>query len=369
MRCLGLLAGVGSLLHEAREAGFDIIGNIETRTPYITGRHLSWDLNFPAVRLARGYEPSQSLADMEGGVDPFYRPDLIIGHPPCGSHSQLGNSGQPAHKTTEERRAMQAVRHQRVGLLPYFVEMVNRLKPRAFALDNLPKILQTVTPVEWWRSVLPKYRLTFITMLNWDYGTPQLRKRLWVVGVRRPLPSFQFRAIRCRPTSSPSTALEAMKGLSWAPWKDDPSIGHVHISPEMMLTGDYRTTDALLHVQHAVQLGLGFLSIPPNKAWPYLTRFGRLAVKIGRSRLPHNEKSRTITGLPSVHHPYTGWPLTARERARLMDWPDGFQLGSSETTYDRTALMRLTLLTGKAVPSAFPRYLIPQLMAHLEKHS
>lgn len=359
MRCLGLLAGVGSLLWEAKEAGCEIIGNIETRTPYRTGRHLSWDLNFPGTPLFTSNTGAPILS----------RPDIIIGHPPCGSHSQLGNSGQPAHKTTEERRAMQAVRHQRVGLLPYFVEQVNALKPRCFALDNLPKILQTVTPVEWWRAVLPKYSLTFVTMLNWDYGTPQLRKRLWVIGMRRPMPSFDFKPIRRRPKDSPSTALEAFSGLSWRPWKDDPSIGHVHISPELMLTGDYRTTDPSLHVEHATQLALGFLSIPPNKAWPYLTRFGRLAVKIGRSRLPFNEKSRTITGLPSVHHPYTGWPLTGRERARLMDWPDTFALGHADTTYDRTALMRLTLLTGKAVPSAFPRYLIPQLMAHLEKHS
>lgn len=136
-----------------------------------------------------------------------------------------------------------------------------------------------------------------------------------------------------------------------------------------MLTGDYRTTrDDGLSVSMASQLALGFLSIPPNKAWPYRTARGRIAVKIGRSRLPIDEKSRTITGLPSIHHPITGWPLTARERARLMDWPDDFHLGNEETVYNRYALMRLTLFTGKAVPSAFPRYLLPQVLEHLEKH-
>lgn len=361
MRALGVLAGVGSLLRECADAGFEVVGNLETRTPYVTGRSLSWDLNFPGVPLVR--------TTSDGSFLNWMRPDLIIGHPPCGSHSQLGNSGQPADLTLEERRIRQARRHSRVGLLPFFCEAVAHYKPRMFILDNLPKILTSVAPREWWHEVLPKYHFEFIIMKNWDYGTPQLRQRLWVVGTRRSLPAFHFRPIKRRPKHAPTTALAAMDGLSWSPWKDLPSIGHVHVPPSSMLTGDYRTTrpDGL-SVTMAQQLALGFLSLPPNKAWPYRTARGRIAVKIGRSRLPIDEKSRTITGLPSIHHPITGWPLTARERARLMDWPDDFHLGNEETVYDRYALMRLTLFTGKAVPSAFPRYLLPQVLEHLEKH-
>lgn len=361
MRALGLLAGVGSLLREAQDAGFEVVGNYETRTPYITGRHLSWDLNFPKIPLIRDSQDAGLRLSWQ-------QPDLIIGHPPCGSHSQLGNSGQPAHKSTEERRAMQAIRHQRSGLLPLYVEEVARLKPKIFVLDNLPKILTTVAPKEWWYKALPMYSLTFIVMMNWDYGTPQLRKRLWIVGTRRPMPQFKFKEPKSR-LPGPTTAMEAFGDLSWEPWKDRRAIGHVHVPPDSMLTGDYRTTVEELTVTMATQLGLGFLSIPPDKAWPYITRFGRLAVKIGRQRLAYEKYSRTITGLPSVHHPMTGWPLTARERARLMDWPDDFHLGNESTAYNRTELMRLTLFTGKAVPSGFPRYLLPQLYKFLRRNA
>jgi site-specific DNA-cytosine methylase len=360
MRAIGLLAGVGSLLREARDAGFTIDANVETRRVYTIpwAKALSWDLNFPKVPLIS--DPRLII--------PNARPDLIIGHPPCGAHSQLGNSGQPAHLTTEVRRAMQKVRHQRVGLLPFYVEQVSVMKPRMFVLDNLPKILGTVAPEEWWRTVLPDYRLTFIIMLNWDYGTPQLRKRLWVVGARKPMKPFVLVPPNKRLTG-PATALEAFEGLPWEPWLDLPELGHVHIAPDDRLTGDYRTTTKDLNVTRASELALGFLSIPPNTAWPYLTRFKRLAVKIGRQRIPHDGRSRTITGLPSVHHPLTGWPLTPRERARLMDWPDNFKLGTADLDgYSRRELMRLTLLTGKAVPSGFPRYLLPQILNHLEKN-
>jgi site-specific DNA-cytosine methylase len=359
MRVVGVLAGVGSLLREAQDVGFEVVGNLEPRAPYSTGRHLGWDLNF-SVPLIRKPEQVDQMRN-------WYRPDLVIGHPPCGAHSQLGNSGQPAHKTTEERRAMQAVRHARAGELPLFVQQVALIKPKVFVLDNLPKILSTVAPREWWESALPRYDLQFITMMNWDYGIPQLRKRLWVVGTRKPRPPFRFKPTKKR-LAGPRTAMEAWEGLSWKPWENDKSIGHVHVDPDKMLTGDYRTTVEGLNVKMASQLALGFLSIPPDKAWPYITRFGRLAVKIGRQRLAYEKYSRTITGLPSIHHPMTGWPLTARERARLMGWPDDFHLGGPDAEYNRTELMRLTLFTGKAVPSGFPKYLLKQIVTYLEKH-
>lgn len=358
MNVLGILCGVGSLLREAQDAGFEVLANMETRTPYITGRHLSWDLNFPNVVLRR--DPF-----VEGE---FEGVDLVIGHPPCGSHSQLGMSGQPAHLTKEQREALTAKRQSRIGLLPLFVGQVNVIKPKMFILDNLPKIMKTITPEAWWKSMLPDYRLEFVIMKNWDYGTPQPRQRLWVIGTRRGIKRFRFTPPRGGRLPGPKTAMEAFFGLPVFPYEDVPRIGHVHVQPHLMLTGDYRTTIPDLNVRQATELALGFLSIPPDKAWPYTTRFGRLASKIGRQRLNIHRHSRTITGLPSVHHPITGWPLTGRERARLMDWPDDFHLGNEDTVYDRRALMRLTLLTGKAVPSGFPRYLLPQIRRHLRRH-
>src|SRR5690606_13929544 len=100
----------------------------------------------------------------------------------------------------------------------------------------------------------------------------------------------------------------------------------------------------------------------------YTTDLGRLAYKIGRLRPDYGRRAPVVTGLPSIHHPLTGWPLTARERARLMDWPDDFVLGDHQTVYDRRALMRLVLFTGKAVPSAFPRFILPQLQKFMRRH-
>jgi site-specific DNA-cytosine methylase len=110
------------------------------------------------------------------------------------------------------------------ALLPDFIEAVNLFKPRSFALDNLPKILGTSAPKEWWQAQLPKYHLTFIVMLNWDYGTPQRRERLWVVGIRKPGKPFVFTPPRTR-LAGPTTALEAFEGLGWEPVDRHPRHG------------------------------------------------------------------------------------------------------------------------------------------------
>jgi hypothetical protein len=56
MRVVGFMAGVGSLLREAQDAGLDVAGNIEPRSAYHTGRHLSWDLNFPETPLHKSIQ-------------------------------------------------------------------------------------------------------------------------------------------------------------------------------------------------------------------------------------------------------------------------------------------------------------------------
>lgn len=356
MKAIGILAGIGTLLREAQEAGMDVQGNFETRAPFRITRSV-WDWNFPGA----------ALYTLPNAVGIFMNEaDIALGHPPCGSHSVLG----VAHSLDlppEVRAAMVEARGKRMGLLPQFVEHVRLLKPKCFALDNLPKILKTVATPEWWQAALPEYRMTFIIMKNWDYGTPQIRQRLWIIGMRRPYPRFRFTEPRTR-LQGPKTAWDAVKDLPWEPWIDDVNLAHVHLPPDGKPFGSYPTlSQPPEYVDDNVRLAHGYLSLPPMACWPYRTRTtDRITKKLGRVRLKIDAHSRVISG-GTLQHPITGWTMTARERARLMDWPDDFWLGDTSTMYDRSYQARLTLFTGKAVPSRFPRYLIPQLMKHLRR--
>jgi site-specific DNA-cytosine methylase len=359
MNVVGLLAGVGTLLHEARSAGFNVVGNIEARASFLTIPDV-WHANFPGRPLIR---PIASASEISND---WYEPDLVLGHPPCGAHSILGVA-HSLDMDPDRRRQLAERRSKRVGLLPMFAEYVNRLQPKIFALDNLPKILKTVAPSAWWEQAMPDYRFTYIIIKNWDYGTPQIRERLWVVGTRRPLRRFTFTPPRTR-LEGPRTAWRAIRDLPWEPWVDLPDLAHVHAAPLDKPSGSYPTLDQPpRYTQSQAELALRYLALPPMYCWPYRTRTtDRITKKLGRVRLRFDGHSRVISG-GTLQHPLTGWVLTARERARIMDWPDEFVLWNGTRRFDRTYQNRLQLFTGKAVPSRFPRYLIPQLIKHLRR--
>ena len=355
MRALGVLAGVGSMLHEAESLGCKVLGNIEARSIFLTHTD-PWELNFPGKSLRQHGEKIK---------DDWDEPDIILGHPPCGHHSILG---QMKFKDDHlvKRTAWRAARDQDRGLLPVFIEHVKRWQPRIFALDNLPKMLETAATPEWWQHQLPNYRFTFVVIANYDYGTPQLRRRLWVIGTRGKR-VFEFTPPKQR-VGGPRTAWEAIRDLPWEPWIDDAALGHVHYRPEDKPPGSYYTTDDPAQgIEHISQMARLFLHIPPKQSWPYRTKSGRITAKAGCSRLNLMRPASVLSGGSSLTHPLTGWPLTPRERARLMSWPDTFKLIDVNKNTSRSILNRLVTFTGKGVPSAFVRYLLPQLIKHLKR--
>jgi site-specific DNA-cytosine methylase len=360
MRAVGFLCGVGSLLYEAAQQGFDILGNIEVRSHFRLGEHLSWAQNFPQAPL---------ITKIDGQLDRmgFDEADVAIGHPPCGSHSSLGRAhASPDTMSKSQREAYHAKRFTNTGLVPTFINLVKTFKPRSFVLDNLPKILDTSMPPSWWQQQLPKYHLSFHTIWNWDYGVPQRRIRLWVIGVRKPSQPFNFRPVRGR-LAGPTTVLEALDGLAWEPWNDDYESAHIHVPPHFQLSSCFPMAKGE-RAELTAQRAAGMLSYPSGKLWPYRTGTGRLTKKPGHLRLRSDHRSTVISGAPSLHHPLTGWPLTPRERARLMCWPDDFALNEPDAeTFDRTSFMRMMTFTGKAVPGGFVSYLLPQLEKHLRR--
>lgn len=354
MRAVGLIAGGGSLLREAADAGYEIAGCVDPR-PYFRGGHI-WDLNFPDAPFF--------AASRDAWPDDWYGADLALGHPPCASHSQLGHTvGGRAHPTMTraQRDARLAARRRSRGLLPLFVNLVRTLEPKVFALDNLPKILGSVATPAWWAEQLPDYRCTFLTLTNWDFGSPQRRVRLWVIGARGRRP-FNFKP-PARRLPGPTSTRDALAGLSWEPWIDVPKLGHLHRPQDWRPWGGYWSVRrrSQYKMTKTWELALGMLLVPPKYNWPYISTRGKAVRKLGRQRAPVEGISPVFSGEEILHHPLTGWPLTPRERARLLGWPDDFRIWSGHPFASPTEYARLVRSTGKAVPSELPRFLIPQL--------
>lgn len=362
MRAVGFLAGVGTLLRAAQDVGCDVVGNVETR-PYYRDPWI-WRLNFAGAPHFGSIDEALSTGCfLEWALDA----DVALGHPPCGKFSRLGGTGARQERFNDaERKEWHAKRERDLGLLPQFVAMVNHLKPRTFAFDNLPRMTGAISESEW-SELLPRYRMTFVTMTNWDYGSPQRRKRLWVIGSRGKK-RFKFRPTKRR-LRGPTDVLSALDGLPWQPWIDVPELAHVHHEPDAAPVGGYWARDdrgERFAIRDFVRYAAGFGLLPPGTLWPYQNNHGRYTRKPARARSVLGRPARTLSGNETLNHPLTGWPLTIRERARLMGWPDDFKLTDADHPLDRRWITKLALLTGRAVPSEFPRYLIKQLLDHAQ---
>lgn len=361
MRVLGLLAGLGSMLREAQDRGWTVLGNVESRPVFYTRPWWRW--NFPGTR--------SYLSGKRAASEDWRDADLALGHPPCGAHSVLGESKISLDLDAGERKRRQARRAAKVGLLPEFAELVRAFEPKMFALDNLPKILRTVAPLDWWAKQLPRYRISTTVITNGDYGCVQRRRRLWIFGVRKDVgPAFQFHPIEKRPREAPRTTLEALDGIPWEPWLDQPTWAHWHLGPHDYPRGGFRygrgRNNQLL--EHVALPALRYLNVQPKNPWIYeIQTSRRISNKVGWIRADPMGYSRVLSGFPSVFHPMTGWPLTPRERARLMGWPDDFQLNDNQP-FDMNLFAKLTTVTGRGVPSEFLRYgLLPQVETFLEE--
>lgn len=108
--------------------------------------------------------------------------DLLVGGSPCQSFSMVGK-----RKGLEDPR----------GLLIYeFVRLVNEIQPEIFIYENVKGLLNHGQSETWkkLKAALDKTKYDIhVSVLNAkDYGIPQNRERMFVIGFNKARPDFKF---------------------------------------------------------------------------------------------------------------------------------------------------------------------------------
>lgn len=171
MRALGITSGIGSMLQGARNAGFEIVCNLEWRDYY----HFRDDLgrntfreNFPGA-LFRHRISDLSFDEIDGitGVH------LALGHPECGQYSNLSSTNNTYWGHDRRKEA---------GDIPLFVDLIKRLRPKYFLMDDLPGCLGAF-PFKEFSDRLPGYDLFPEWICNAGYlNVQRYRNRFFVIG-------------------------------------------------------------------------------------------------------------------------------------------------------------------------------------------
>lgn len=174
-----LFCGAGGLSLGLEHAGFRVLLGVdsdpealETHAHLFGGQTAAWDLADPAVldRVVRRLKAIEV--------------DLIAGGPPCQPFSRAGKSWI----RELVRRGQRNARDERRELWRSFLEITQRVRPRAVLMENVPEmaldrdmriIRETIAGLE-----EAGYAVEAKLVDAWRYGVPQFRQRLIVIGLR-----------------------------------------------------------------------------------------------------------------------------------------------------------------------------------------
>jgi DNA (cytosine-5)-methyltransferase 1 len=279
------------------------------------------------IREVKG-EEIRNLANIPKGVGI----DLLAGGPPCQAFSVYGKR--------------KGIRDPRGAVIYEYVRMVKELQPKTFLMENVRGLLSMkLTPDDKPGSLLQDlqkefgelgYRTETYVVNAVNYGAPQIRERIIVVGNRfgkkSAFPSRTHSDISQESLKPFATLRDALQGLA----EKDPVL--MDFSPRKR-----KYLEMIPEGENWRSLPVDVQKESMGKAW-YL--------KGGRSaywrRLAWDFPSPTVTTLPnhagtSMCHPKETRPLTLRECARVQGFPDNWEFaGKTSDQYKQV---------GNAVPT------------------
>lgn len=260
------------------------------------------------------------------------KPDLIIGGPPCQGFSIMGdkNSSDPRNE-----------------LFKSYVSLIKDLKPKCFVLENV-KGLATMYGGQFLEELENDFarcgfNIHFKIINAFNYGVPQLRERVFIVGSRMDK-DFDF------PTESKNSYgdLKAYKNVKSAIFD---LIGKKNIYPNHIALNHSET---VINRYKLIKEGE---KLPPPEELPKSIRrknFGNTYVRLHRDR-PSPTMVPGNNAFPV--HPKLNRSLTPREAARIQTFPDKIIFEGNRREQ--------CILVGNAVPPLLAAKIADEIKRHL----
>ncbi|MBR4750429.1 MAG: DNA cytosine methyltransferase [Thermoguttaceae bacterium] len=182
MKVVDLFAGCGGMSLGFQNAGFEVVAAFER-----------WDAAAKCYRANFDHPVFQTdLSDVSGAVAEIkkFKPDVIIGGPPCQDFSHAG-------KRIEASRA---------NLTESYASIVSEIRPKCFVMENVDLAMKSRAYASA-RKIFKRagYGLTEIVLNASLCGAPQKRKRFICFGMQGQKDGFASEAFTSRFSKKPMT--------------------------------------------------------------------------------------------------------------------------------------------------------------------
>jgi DNA (cytosine-5)-methyltransferase 1 len=253
-----------------------------------------------------------------------FKPDGIIGGPPCESFTILGKK--------------MGRKDPRGKLVFNYANWVCSIRPKFFLMENVPDLIK-IERGTIFSELLDQFASNGYTVYHEilkaaDYGGATIRRRLFMVGFYNNI-SFEFP----KPTNIESiegsgdlkpykTVREALEGLP-EPSLKNPGvpIGHVRINHTKKVIDRFKTI--------------------PEGGYDYIRKRSRLSLdKPCPSLMAGN-----LNGIRSHIHPIEPRELTNRESARIQGFPDDYYFFGNHAAIGKQIANAIPICFGKALSS------------------
>lgn len=357
LNVVDLFSGAGGLSRGFMDAGFNVILGIDFDDAALkTFKANHGDAEVMKIDLFNHDNLKQITKYLD---EKNVKIDVLVGGPPCQGYSLAGPRNEQDDRNT---------------LYEAMVKFANLVKPKVVVLENVPGLLTLFEGKGAQRIVDDFSDLGYVmkkkVLYAPEYGVPQIRKRVFFVGVSPEYGEFEYPTpfldkdyfITCEDAISDLPSLEHEVGSDEAEYEMSPQTMYQEImrSNSIKLYNHLGTRheEKTVHLISMVPEGKNYKALPS----PYNTMF---KYNEALTRYHSKKPSLTInTGHRSHFHYKWNRIPTVRESARLQSFPDDFIFYGNKSQQYRQVGNAVPPLLGKAVALQIKKLLTARELQH-----
>ncbi|MBK9388582.1 MAG: DNA cytosine methyltransferase [Planctomycetes bacterium] len=207
MRVISLFSGIGGSSEGYISAGATVLASVE----FLDYQAKVYRDNHPETRLyeedIRKLDPLEIIKDLGLKVGEL---DVLDGSPPCSSFSVSGKGSKGWGQAKNYGNKKQVTD----DLFFEYIRFVDAIRPKFFVAENVKGLIlgNNKAYLSYILKSFPKeYRIKIFLLNSKDFGVPQSRNRVFIIGARRDVVGENFDpSLKRRP---PITAGRALEGI------------------------------------------------------------------------------------------------------------------------------------------------------------